>query len=100
MTKLWMLNIQGPDDIVAAPSKDEADAVAAAFNTYWGEYLAKQRAQSVADGHDPDHWPTVTAVVIEWDGTAAEHTESIAKYWLEYAEYLKIDAARTQGGES
>lgn len=42
MTKLWMLNIQGPDDIVAAPSKDEADAVAAAFNTYWGEYLAKQ----------------------------------------------------------
>ncbi|WP_260428241.1 hypothetical protein [Burkholderia sp. Bp9031] len=94
MTKLWMLNIQGPDDVVAAPSKEDADKVAVAFNAYWDAYLAKQRAQSVADGRNPDHWPTVTAVVIEWDGTANEHAESVAKYWPEYAEYLKFDAAR------
>ncbi|ENH6337836.1 hypothetical protein ABWH74_001133 [Burkholderia vietnamiensis] len=90
-----MLNIQGPDDVVAAPSKEDADKVASAFNAYWSAYLAKQRAQSVADGRNPDHWPTVTAVVIEWDGSASEHAESVAKYWPEYAEYLKFDAART-----
>ncbi|KVE06601.1 hypothetical protein WI91_09160 [Burkholderia vietnamiensis] len=90
-----MLNIQGPDDVVAAPSKEDADRVASAFNAYWSAYLAKQRAQSVADGRNPDHWPTVTAVVIEWDGSASEHAESVAKYWPEYAEYLKFDAART-----
>lgn len=94
MTKFWMLNIQGPDDVVAAPSKEDADKVASAFNAYWSAYLAKQRAQSVADGRNPDHWPTVTAVVIEWDGSASEHAESVAKYWPEYAEYLKFDAAR------
>ncbi|MBZ5795938.1 hypothetical protein K8353_38055 [Burkholderia contaminans] len=96
MTKLWMLNVQGPDDIVAAPSKDEADVVATAFNAYWGAYLTKQRAESVAKGENPDHWPTVTAVVVEWDGTAVEHAESVAKYWPEYAEYPKLDAARSE----
>lgn len=87
MSKLWMLHIQGPDDVVAAPSKDEADKVAEAFNAHWGEYLAKQRAASIAAGQNPDHWPSITAVVVEWDGTAAAHAKSVAKYWPEYAEY-------------
>lgn len=86
-SKLWMLHIEGPDDIVAAPSKADADRVAAAFNTYWGAYLAKQRAMSVAQGEDPDNWPTINAVVVEWDGTPAEHAESVAKYWSDYAGY-------------
>jgi uncharacterized protein (DUF1330 family) len=90
---LWMLHIQGPDDIIAAPSKAEADGVAAAFNAYWGEYLTKQRAASVAEGRNPDHWPTITAVVVEWDSTARAHANSVAKYWPEYAEYLRFSGA-------
>ncbi|WP_241023331.1 hypothetical protein [Paraburkholderia sp. Ac-20340] len=86
--KLWMLNIQGPDDVIAAPSKDEADKVAAAFNAHWGAYLAKQRAASIAEGKDPDNWPTVTAIVVEWDSTPAAHASSVKKYWPEYAQYL------------
>lgn len=86
-TTLWMLHIQGPDDIVAAPSKVQAEAVAAAFNAYWGDYLAKQRAASVAEGKPPDHWPTITAVVAEWDGTPTAHAKNLAQYWPDYAEY-------------
>lgn len=92
---LWMLHIQGPDDIVAAPSREQTAAVAAAFNAYWGAYLAKQRAQSVADGRNPDHWPSVSAVVTEWRGTAREHAHSVEAYWPDYADYLKL-----QGEES
>ncbi|MFP3564747.1 hypothetical protein [Paraburkholderia sp. SIMBA_030] len=88
-TKLWMLHIEGPDDIVAAPSKEEADKVAAAFNAFYGAYLAKQRAASVAAGRDPNNWPTINAVVVEWDSTAKAHAKSVAKYWPDYAEYLK-----------
>lgn len=90
--KLWMLHIQGPDDIVAAPSKTQAESVAAAFNAYWGDYLAKQRAASVAEGKNPDHWPTITAVVAEWDGTPKEHAKNLAQYWPDYAAYGGADA--------
>lgn len=86
-TKLWMLHIQGPDDIVAAPSKVQAEQVAAAFNAYWGDYLTRQRAASIAEGKNPDHWPTITAVVAEWDGTAKAHAKNLAQYWPDYAAY-------------
>jgi hypothetical protein len=90
---LWMLHVLGPDDVVAAPSKAEADRVAAAFNARWGEYLTKQRAASVAEGRDPDNWPTITAVVTEWDSTAYAHASSVATFWPEYADYLKLPCA-------
>jgi membrane-bound lytic murein transglycosylase MltF len=90
--KLWMLHIQGPDDVVAAPSKDEAEKVAAAFNNIHGEWLAKRRAETATAGGDPDNWPTVKAVVVKWDSTAAAHADSVKKYWPEYAEYLSIPA--------
>ena len=89
---LWMLHIQGPDDVVAAPSREEAEKVAAAFNAYWGAYLAKQRAHSVAEGKNPDHWPTVTAAVVEWDSTPKQHASNMKRYWQDYAEYLKFSA--------
>ncbi|WP_321814612.1 MULTISPECIES: hypothetical protein [unclassified Paraburkholderia] len=92
-TKLWMLHIQGPDDVVGAPSKDDAEKVAAAFNKIHGEYLARKRAETAAAGGDPDNWPTVVAVVAEWDSTAAAHAKSVKKYWPEYAEYLATPAA-------
>jgi len=94
--KLWMLHIQGPDDVVAAPSKEDAEKVAAAFNAHWSAYLAKQRAASVAAGKDPDNWPAITAVVVEWDCTATAHAKSVARYWPEYAGYL---AMHSEGGQ-
>jgi uncharacterized protein (DUF1330 family) len=94
--KLWMLHIQGPDDVVAAPSKEEADKVAAAFNAHWGEYLTKKRAESVAEGKNPDHWPTINAVVVEWDSTAKAHARSVAQYWPDYAEYAALGATVTE----
>jgi uncharacterized protein (DUF1330 family) len=94
--KLWMLHVQGPDDVIAAPSKDDAEKAAAAFNAHWSAYLAKQRAASVAEGKDPDNWPTVTAVVAEWDSTPAAHARNLAKYWPEYAEYLAIHSEGDQ----
>jgi hypothetical protein len=93
-----MLHIQGPDDIVAAPSKDDADRVASAFNAHWGAYLAKQRAASVAEGKDPDNWPTITAVVVEWDSTPIAHAKSVAKYWPDYAGYC-VPSTDASAGE-
>jgi hypothetical protein len=87
---LWMLHIQGPDDVIAAPSKDDADKVAVAFNGYWAAYLNKQRAASIAEGKNPDHWPTVTAVVVPWDSTEKSHARSLKAHWPEYAEYLNF----------
>lgn len=94
--KLWMLHIQGPDDVVAAPSKNDADRVASAFNAYWTAHLAKQRAMTEAAGGDPDNWPTVHAVVVEWDSTPAAHARSVAKYWPEYAGYLAMHSEGDQ----
>jgi len=72
-TKLWMLNIEGPDDIVAAPSFMDAIKVRDDFNAYWTTY---KNAHS-----SPDHFPTLRAVVHEWDGTPDEHADNVAKYW-------------------
>lgn len=93
---LWMLHIQGPDDVVAAPSKAQAEKVAAAFNAYWGEWLGKKRAESVAEGKNPDHWPSINAVVVEWDSTAKAHAKSVAQYWPDYAEYGGADVAEPE----
>jgi hypothetical protein len=94
--KLWMLHIQGPDDVIAAPSKTEADKVASGFNAYWGEYLEKQRAASVAEGKNPDHWPTISAVVVEWDSTAKAHAKSVTQYWPDYEEYAGFGTATAE----
>jgi hypothetical protein len=85
-----MLHIEGPDDIIAAPSREEADAVAAAFNSYWAAYLAKQPAQPVSEGRSPDRWPTINPVVAEWDSTPKQHASNLKRYWPDYAQYLKF----------
>lgn len=78
-TKLWMLNIEGPDDIVAAPSFMEAVKVRDEFNAYWA---------AVKAGHpSPCHYPTLRAVIHEWDGTATEHAASVTEYWADYLGY-------------
>jgi hypothetical protein len=75
-TKLWMLNIEGPDDIVAAPSFMDAIKVRDDFNAYWAAIKAAHSS--------PEHFPTLRAVIHEWDGTPEEHAANVAEYWLEY----------------
>ncbi|MFM0165696.1 hypothetical protein PQR39_35370 [Paraburkholderia sediminicola] len=82
-TKLWMLHIEGPDDIVAAPSFMEAWKVREEFNAYWRAYSAMR----VRQGANPDHLPTTRAVVMEWDGTPKDHTANVAEYWAGYLGY-------------
>ncbi len=79
-TKLWMLNIEGPDDIVAAPSFMDAIRVRDEFNEYWRVYNAIQ----VKHGHNPEYMPTLRAVIQEWDGTEDHHNESVSAYWGDY----------------
>jgi hypothetical protein len=83
-SKLWMLHILGPDDIVAAPSFMEAVKVAGEFNAFWHEYTEQRRAENP---NAPDHWPTVNAVIEEWDGSAVEHIASVQTYWADYLGY-------------
>ncbi|WP_061160403.1 hypothetical protein [Caballeronia temeraria] len=90
-----MLHIQGPDDIVAAPSRAQADAVAAAFNALHGERTKKQRAEIVAEDKDPSHHAEAKAVVHGWCGTPQAHAESVDEYWPEYAKYLNAQEPKS-----
>lgn len=87
---LWMLHIEGPDDVIAAPSRDEANRVAAAFNEVHSTLTANMRAQAVKTGRDPLNYPTIRAVVREWDGTVEEHLECLTAHWHEYSPYPDI----------
>ena len=78
LKRLWMLHIEGPDDIVAAPSFMEAVAVAAQYNAYWSEVKAR---------HNSEHYPTLRAVVHEWDGEPWDHQASVDSYWADYLGY-------------
>ena len=79
-SKLWMLHIEGPDDIVAAPSFEEAIEVRDDFNAYWHEYNAKRAEQGMCMGN----MPTLRAVIKEWEGTEGEHADSVVCYWPDY----------------
>lgn len=82
-----MLHIQGPDDIVATPSREEADRVAAGRDTFWAAHTAKCRAEIAAEGKDPGNYPSIIVVVAEWDGSADDHAESVPLCWPDYAEW-------------
>lgn len=70
-TTLWAVHVEGPDDVIAAVDRAEADAKAKEIND--GYEAFKQR---------PDHRPDVDvrwhANVIEWPYSAAEHHEEVA----------------------
>lgn len=76
---LWMLHIQGPDDIVAAPSRAEADVVAAAFNALHGARTEKHRDEIVAEDKDASHYAEVKAVVHGWCRTPQAHAKSVER---------------------
>lgn len=67
---LWALHIEGPDDVIAARDRAEADERAAEINAAYEQY--KQRPDA---GPDDPKW---CAVVITWPGTATDHAEEVA----------------------
>lgn len=82
-SKLWMLHIEGPDDIVAAPTFMDAWKVRDEFNEYWRTYVAMR----VDQGANPDHLPVLRAVIKEWDATPEEHAANVTEYWADYKDY-------------
>lgn len=83
--KCWALHLKGPDDVVAAPSREAAEIVARNFNAYWD-----------AHKHERDHDVRVVAEAIEWDHGAVDHARSVAEHWPEYTDLL--DAAQEGEG--
>ncbi len=73
----WALHFQGPDDVVAAPSKQAAELAAKNFNAVWDAHKDER-------GHDV----RVVADVIEWEHGFIEHAKSVIKHWPEYADLL------------
>jgi len=85
MKKLWMLHIEGPDDLVAAPSKEDADRAAKTLNQIYAIVRAERaRAGITANGKNLYNYPNVKAVVAEWNGTPDAHVESVARDWPGY----------------
>jgi hypothetical protein len=70
-TDLWAVHVQGPDDILAAASKESAEEQAAAINRFYEEFQRRLTASEF----DP-RWH---AVVIPWDGTAEEHARYLTE---------------------
>lgn len=72
-SKLWAVYVAGADDLHAAPSKDEAEAAAERFNTWF-----KDRA----DQHPIE--PVLHATVTEWPYGPREHALSLQD-WTAFA---------------
>ena len=75
--KFWALHFHGPDDVVAAPSKQAAELAAKNFNAVWDAHKDER-------GHDV----RVVANVIEWEHGFIEHAKSVIKHWPEYEDLL------------
>ncbi len=87
--KLWALHMLGPDDVIAAPSKLAADAVAKNFNDYWE-----------AHKHERGHDVHVVATVVEWPYRPLEHAKDVIASFAEYADLLEpFDAALAKRAE-
>ncbi len=86
---LWCVNIQGPDDLVAAPTYLAAARIANAFNAWWVRY---RKIKPLHEQFDARMW----ALPIEWPGGDAEsHAKAIASPSTEY-QWLIEQAEATQ----
>lgn len=70
MDELWCLHVYGPDDLIAAPSKDEAEAKAAELRRFLGQF------QPVND----ENMPKIRIEVERWPHSAASHASELAKW--------------------
>ena len=68
-TTLWAIHVEGPDDIIAAPSRDAAEREVVLLNQQFASVPKSVNA------------PVVRAVVIEWQHTAEGHAQSLGRDW-------------------
>lgn len=78
---LWGVNIQGSDDLIAAPDYEEAARIANAFNDWWWRQVCVKPLNS----YDPRMW----AVPIEWPHSAESHAIALANPSSEYEGFIR-----------
>jgi hypothetical protein len=72
---LYAVHVQGPDDIIAAPSKREAEVLAEKLMAATLECLQGQPCY-------------VSMEVIAWPGSAAEHAKQLREDWEHHARFI------------
>lgn len=75
---LYAVHIQGPDEIIAAPGKREAEVLTEKLNIYFAEVAQKSGPAA----------PTIEAVVIAWPYAPSVHAEELAKDWADHAKFI------------
>lgn len=70
MSDLWALLIEGPDSVLAMPSKEEAEARAAELNAEYETYKSQPGAQA-------EYIARWNAVVAPWPFSAEAHAEEL-----------------------
>lgn len=83
---LYAIHMQGPDDVIAAPSKAAAEAVVKNFNQYWEDHKAGR-------GHDVH----IVAAVVEWTHGPVEHAKDVLASFGEYADLLTAFEGQSHG---
>jgi hypothetical protein len=84
--ELFGIHMIGPDDIIAAPSKDAAERVVKNFNYYWDYH----KGERVHDVH-------VVAEVVKWEFSAIEHAKDVINNFGDYVDLLEpFDTARQE----
>lgn len=68
---LWCMYTLGPDDVQAAPSKEDAELAVRCY-TEWYENLHAKEFK--------DDRPYIRFVVAEWPHSAESHAESVKKW--------------------
>jgi hypothetical protein len=72
---LYAVHVQGPDDIIAAPSKREAEVLADKLMSATLEVLQGREC-------------CVSMEVITWPGSAASHAKQLAEDWAQHARFI------------
>lgn len=72
---LYAVYVQGPDDIIAAPSKREAEVLAEKLMAATLECLQGRPCYVSMD-------------VITWPGTAANHAKQLREDWDQHAKFI------------
>jgi hypothetical protein len=75
---LYAVHVQGPDDIIAAPGKREAEVLADKLNAFFAEI--KQKSGPAA--------PIIEAVVITWPDEPSEHANELEQRWADHARFI------------
>ena len=69
---LWAVHVQGPDDLIAAVDRAEAERHAKDINDWF-------EAETKRPDYNPETWPRIHAEVVEWRSDRAGHAADLAR---------------------